>query len=110
MRTAKAESYYWNNVLKGVKAKEKADKEKGEMKKEKAVKGKGKEKEKSATVVTWSHFTVEDATEHLDISQLITNCRGKNRQIVFAGTDYGVCKMSETCAQTINEIKVHTNR
>jgi len=110
LRAAKAASYYWNSVLKGAKAKEKADKEKGEGKKEKADKEKGKEKKERATVATWSRFTVEDSTEYLDVSQLITNCRGKNRQVVFAGTDYGVCKMSETCAQTLNEIKAHVNR
>ena len=91
--------YYWNNVLKGAKT-EKADRKKG----------KEREKEKKATAATWSRFTVEDATEHLDISQLVTNCRGKNRQVVFAGTDYGVSKMSETCAQTLGEIEAHINR
>jgi len=102
LRAAKRTLYYWNNVLKGAKAKDKAGKDKG---KEKEVK-----REDKATTATWSRFTVEDATEHLDISQLITNCRGKNRQVVFAGTDYGVSKMSETCAQTLAEIETHINR
>jgi hypothetical protein len=93
--------YYWNNVLKGAKADMRAA-GKGKDEKEK--------RESKGTAATWSHFTVEDATEHLDISKLITNCRGKNRQVVFAGTDYGVSKMSETCVQTMAEIETHINR
>jgi hypothetical protein len=61
-------------------------------------------------VATWTRFIIEDFTERLDIKQLLVNCRGKNRRVVFAGTDYGMCKMSETCAQTLEEIQAHINR
>jgi hypothetical protein len=104
LRAARSTSYYWNNVLKGAKAKEKADKGKG-----KEIVQKEKE-EKGLTVASWSHFTIEDYTESLDIKQLLLNSRGKNRQVVFAGTDYGISKMSETCAQTLEEIEAHINR
>ncbi|KAF9533037.1 hypothetical protein BGW38_010495, partial [Lunasporangiospora selenospora] len=48
--------------------------------------------------------TVEDATERLDISQLSKD------EIVFAGTDPGVVKMSVTCPMTVQEIETHVNR
>ncbi|KAG0195044.1 hypothetical protein BGX28_002470, partial [Mortierella sp. GBA30] len=67
----------------------------------------------SFTTPTWSVPTVEDNTERLDLSKLqglSTNSRGKTRTLVYAGTDYGVRKMSETVAQTHSQIQAHINR
>jgi len=102
LRATRAETYYWNNVLKGARAKEK-EKEEGKKKekekeKEKTEKGKGKEKkDKEENVVSWKRSAVEDATENIDISELIKS-ESKKHQVVFSGTDYGISKMSETCA------------
>ncbi|KAK3812952.1 MAG: hypothetical protein J3Q66DRAFT_347018 [Benniella sp.] len=71
------------------------------------------------TTPDWTKHTVEDATEHLDISALleehgkVIELKGggsKERRIAFAGTDYGVCKMSETVPQTLDQIHSHLNR
>ncbi|KAF9571998.1 hypothetical protein EC968_010475 [Mortierella alpina] len=56
------------------------------------------------TVPTLSHYTVEDATQYLDITKLPRD------RIAFAGTDPGVKTMSVTCAQTLSEIEQHVNR
>ncbi|KAG0247084.1 hypothetical protein BG011_002070, partial [Mortierella polycephala] len=58
---------------------------------------------------TWNHFTGEEAVEHLDIKDLIQNCRNGERTVVFAGTDYGLCKMSETIALTRTQLEEHIN-
>ncbi|KAF9982878.1 hypothetical protein BGZ75_005658 [Mortierella antarctica] len=65
------------------------------------------------TAPTWARFAVEDNTENLDLTQLqniTTHARGKRRLLVFAGTDYGVVKMSETVAVTQAQIQTHINR
>ncbi|CAO3563764.1 unnamed protein product [Mortierella alpina] len=64
---------------------------------------------KEKTKVNWDNYRQEDATEMLDISQLVET-QGPRGQIVFAGTDYGVCKMSETVAQTWQEMENHIDR
>ncbi|KAG0301979.1 hypothetical protein BGZ98_007895, partial [Dissophora globulifera] len=53
---------------------------------------------------------VEDATEFLDISELLQSARCKKKRVVFSGSDYGLCTMSETVAQTLQEIEVHLNK
>ncbi|KAF9079832.1 hypothetical protein BGX27_005915, partial [Mortierella sp. AM989] len=50
------------------------------------------------TIPTWEHSSVEDDVQHMDISNLQANSRGKRRILVFAGTDYGIVKMSQTVA------------
>ncbi|KAF9947605.1 hypothetical protein BGZ72_010427 [Mortierella alpina] len=79
-----------------------------------AAKSAGKRRTKKSdppplTQPQWDMFTTEDATEYLDISQLMSTS-GHERQIVFSGTDYGLCTMSETVPQTLEEIQVHINR
>jgi hypothetical protein len=105
LHAARAESYYWNNVLKGARTKKPEEKEE-RMGKDK----KKKEKMGVTSTPTWSRHTLENATERIDISSLRINSRGKPRRVVFAGTDYGVCKMSETSALTLEEIEEHINR
>ncbi|KAF9943980.1 hypothetical protein BGZ70_005191, partial [Mortierella alpina] len=34
----------------------------------------------------------------------------QERQVVFSGTDYGLCTMSETVPQTLDEIMTHISR
>ncbi len=95
LRRLRYESYFWNNVLTAAKSNEK--------------------KKSTArpvippnrTEATWTNHTIEEATEFLDVSKLINSDQG---QIVFAGTDYGICKMSVTVPQTVHEIQVHLNR
>ncbi|KAK3804896.1 MAG: hypothetical protein J3Q66DRAFT_423658 [Benniella sp.] len=69
--------------------------------------------------MTTADYSVEDATEHLDISALleehgkVIELKGggsKKWRITFAGTDYGVCKMSETVPQTLDQTQSHLNR
>ncbi|KAF9112161.1 hypothetical protein BGX27_003897 [Mortierella sp. AM989] len=64
------------------------------------------------TVPGWPSPTVQDYTEHLDISKLVEGCsasafghsshnaQDKDRTIVLSSTDYGICKMSETTIST----------
>jgi hypothetical protein len=94
LRSLRQESYYWNNVARYGKSSQRSDSRIGKS---------------APTVATWSHYSVEDFTELLDVS-ILTNSRGKRRQVVFSGTDYGVCTMSETMPQTLDEINEHINR
>jgi ribonuclease BN (tRNA processing enzyme) len=101
LRDLRQESYYWNNILKY-----------GKSSKEKRSNSNESKNIKSGTNITkatWSHHSVEDATETLDITKLI-NSRGKRKQVVFSGTDYGICKMSQTVPLTFSEIEEHVNR
>ncbi|KAF9080914.1 hypothetical protein BGX27_005179, partial [Mortierella sp. AM989] len=102
LRELRRTIYYWNKVAKVIAWQKKQESNT-------SINTNTTPDEKS-TVSDWSHFTVEDNTEKLDISKLMMNARGKNRQVVFAGTDYGICKMSETIAQTQEEIETHINR
>ncbi|KAF9951037.1 hypothetical protein BGZ65_006228 [Modicella reniformis] len=61
------------------------------------------------TTPTWTHQAAEDNTQNLDISMLMTT-QNANRKVVFAGTDPGVCRMTETVAQTPGRIIEHINR
>lgn len=53
---------------------------------------------------------VEDNCELLDLSNIIAESKTENHAIVFAGTDYGVCKMSETVAITSQVMAHHFDR
>jgi len=61
------------------------------------------------TKATWENRTLEERTDHLDISGLLTNSWEQRRIVTYAGTDYGVAKMSETVALTGLEIEHHLN-
>jgi hypothetical protein len=91
LRNLRQDCYFWNNIVRYGKSSH-TDRSKSKV-----------------TEATWSHFSVEDNTEVLDVTRLIAT-QGKKRQIVFSGTDYGVCKMSETVPQTLNGIIEHINR
>ncbi|KAF9089455.1 hypothetical protein BGX27_002459, partial [Mortierella sp. AM989] len=65
---------------------------------------------KKKAIPEWGGFTVEDSTERLDISKLIANQQVGKKQVVFAGTDYGIKKMSETCALTQEEVEAYIGR
>ncbi|KAG0329369.1 hypothetical protein BGZ99_002375 [Dissophora globulifera] len=60
--------------------------------------------------VSWTWTKVEEATEFLDITEILSDACRKKRQVVFSGTDYGLCTISETVALTLEEIQVHLNR
>ncbi|KAF9282995.1 hypothetical protein BGZ68_005618 [Mortierella alpina] len=62
------------------------------------------------SIPTWEHPAVEDRADRIDISQLLQNCRGKNRQLVFSGNDYGLVTMSETVGFTLPQIQYHLYR
>jgi len=140
LRALRRELYYWNKIHDAAKSaharskgkgekeeddeedEEEEDEEEEEEKEEREkVKGKGKGKMKvededgqdntatNPTSATWDSFNVEDNTERLDIRDMTANLSNQ-RQIVFAGTDYGIRKMSETVAQTLDELRVHLNR
>ncbi|KAG0208521.1 hypothetical protein BGX31_002315, partial [Mortierella sp. GBA43] len=59
---------------------------------------------------TWDLPAVEDNCELLDLSNIIAESKTENHAIVFAGTDYGVCKMSETVAITSQVMAHHFDR
>ncbi|KAF9992781.1 hypothetical protein BGZ65_011808, partial [Modicella reniformis] len=61
------------------------------------------------TTPDWAHFTVEDDVRQLDISKLTANSKSKQGMIVFSGTDYGLCKMSETVALPRWQLEEHMN-
>ncbi|KAF9093787.1 hypothetical protein BGX27_001569, partial [Mortierella sp. AM989] len=109
LRLCRQEKYYWNSVLKAAKSPDstKEDKTRPQL---------------EHTIPDWPSPTVQDYTEHLDISKLVEGCsastfghsshssQNKDRTIVLSGTDYGVRKMSETTAQTFGQICTHINR
>ncbi|KAF9355574.1 hypothetical protein BGX26_006385 [Mortierella sp. AD094] len=45
----------------------------------------------------------------MDISELRANCRGRERTLVFSGSDYGICKLSQTVALSQARIEEHLN-
>ncbi|KAF9201042.1 hypothetical protein BGZ49_008726 [Haplosporangium sp. Z 27] len=98
LRQLRQRSYYWRNMEKAARSKYNSNS---------ARKSRGST---SFTTPTWDHPTVEDITDKLDISYLQTNTQGKNRMIVYAGTDYGLRTMSETVVQTHHQIETHINR
>ena len=61
------------------------------------------------TTFTWECHAQEDDVAHSNIDSLLQNCRGKNRQVVFAGTDYGLVKMSRTVAVSRAVLAEHQN-
>ncbi|KAK3815084.1 MAG: hypothetical protein J3Q66DRAFT_343783 [Benniella sp.] len=61
------------------------------------------------SVPTWEQPAVEDFCEYLDLTQLAEGSTN-NRAVVYGGTDYGVCKMSETVGMTEAELQRHINR
>ncbi|KAF9080159.1 hypothetical protein BGX27_005686, partial [Mortierella sp. AM989] len=102
LRQLRQELYNWNQMVKASKTKDIDDWE--------PASNSGTPK---YTRPTWLHPATEDKTEMLDLSdlsQIMTNSRGKRRAISYAGTDYGVCTMSETVALTEDQIKGHLNR
>ncbi|KAF9943688.1 hypothetical protein BGZ70_005571, partial [Mortierella alpina] len=42
------------------------------------------------SIPTWDNPAVEDRADKMDISQLLQNCRGEDRQLVVGATDYGL--------------------
>ncbi|KAF9162185.1 hypothetical protein DFQ26_003778 [Actinomortierella ambigua] len=62
------------------------------------------------TTATWDRPTVEDRLQLLDISDLEKHAEAQDKHIVFAGTDCGICTMSETVALTRQEIETHIAR
>ncbi|CAO3565989.1 unnamed protein product [Mortierella alpina] len=62
------------------------------------------------TIPTWENAAVEDRADKIDISQLLQNCRGKDRQLVVGATDYGLVTMSETTAFSLPQLQSHLNQ
>ncbi|KAF9358967.1 hypothetical protein BGX26_000509 [Mortierella sp. AD094] len=96
LRLLRRESYYFNKL------------EKAPLSSEKSPSG-NSTTSVAMTVPTWNHYTVEDDVQHLDISQLTTNCRGGERMVVFSGSDYGLRTMSQTVAITRSRLEEHQN-
>ncbi|KAG0305201.1 hypothetical protein BGZ99_002171 [Dissophora globulifera] len=95
LRHLSYQSYYWNKLLIAARSTHKM---------------KGTDKTSSPqtlTEVTWTQCRVEDTTDLLNINQLCNSPRGR---VVFGGTDYGVCKMSVTVPQTMEDIEQHLGR
>jgi len=62
------------------------------------------------TIPTWENAAVEDRADKIDISQLLQNCRGKDRQLVVGATDYGLVTMSEATAFSLPQLQSHLNQ
>ncbi|KAG0209409.1 hypothetical protein BGX31_002132, partial [Mortierella sp. GBA43] len=58
------------------------------------------------TTPTWGWRTVEDDVKHTDLSQLQSQC-SQDRCLVYSGTDYGICTMSETAPVTAGQLQEH---
>jgi hypothetical protein len=67
-------------------------------------------KNKRFSAPTWDLPAVEDSCEYLDLSKIVAESKAENRTIVFSGTDYGICKMSETVAMTQEGMQGHFGR
>ncbi|KAI8351309.1 hypothetical protein B0O80DRAFT_427975 [Mortierella sp. GBAus27b] len=80
-------SYQWNYILKAAESYSSQNSKKRKP-----------GKQITPTAPTWSHWTVEDSVEHLDITQL--KAPDNSRRLAFGGTDYGLHK----------EIETHLNR
>ncbi|KAF9949899.1 hypothetical protein BGZ70_001592 [Mortierella alpina] len=101
LKEVKKELYFWNKTRK---AAESADSARNRTRS-------STNKMQQISTPTWAHPTVEDTTERMDLSTLLQlSANGRPRTVVFAGTDYGVVKMSETVALTRSEIETHLNR
>ncbi|KAF9556311.1 hypothetical protein EC968_008318 [Mortierella alpina] len=57
----------------------------------------------------WDHPHYEDSTELLDITALLEGIQD-DRQVVMAGTDYGLRTMSVTVPQTLSQCREHIDR
>ncbi|KAF9948128.1 hypothetical protein BGZ72_009918 [Mortierella alpina] len=95
LRRARKACYHWNKL------------ERLNMSSQDAAKNITSSTTVSMTTPTWECYTVEDDTEHLNLDEIRRGCDGNQRTIVYAGTDYGVCKMSETVPLTQNRLKEH---
>lgn len=102
LRQLRMELYHWNQMLKAAKSTEKSDL--AEPSKDTI------QKRQTFTTPTWSNHAAEDYTDFMDVSELSKNTQGGQRVIVYAGTDYGICTMSQTVALTDGRIKGHINR
>ena len=97
LRQHRQDRYYWNKVAKAATSS-------GNIRA-------GRASQASDTVPIWNWPMAEDSTRYLDISKLqAQTAQHPDKVIVFAGTDYGIRRMSETVAQTYNEIQAHINR
>ncbi|KAI8361692.1 hypothetical protein B0O80DRAFT_165575 [Mortierella sp. GBAus27b] len=67
-------------------------------------------KTKKFSAPTWDLPAVEDSCEYLDLSKIVAESEAKNRAIALSGTDYGICKMSETVAMTLKGMQGHFAR
>jgi hypothetical protein len=67
-------------------------------------------KDKKFSVPTWDQPAIEDSCEHLDLSIIVAESEAKNRAMALSGTDYGICKMSETVAMTLKGMEGHLGR
>ncbi|KAF9345233.1 hypothetical protein BGX34_004913 [Mortierella sp. NVP85] len=109
LREVQRDLYKWNGLLRA------ATKTSTETSTETSTKTSTKTPSKTPaklpakTAPSWTHRTVEDKASQLDISTLIEEC-GIDRQVAFAGTDYGLHCMSETVVFTQREIETHLNR
>ncbi|KAF9974237.1 hypothetical protein BGZ75_000912, partial [Mortierella antarctica] len=96
LRLARREKYYWNKVFKAPVQEKPESLARAEKVRD--------------SIPTWDHPAVEDRADRMDISLLMQNCRGKDRQLVIGGTDYGLVTMSETVGLTFPQIQSHLNR
>jgi hypothetical protein len=61
---------------------------------------KSKKKEREFTIPTMKHPRCEDETEWINVQQFKNECKKCSREIIYAGTDYGVVTMSTTVSMT----------
>ncbi|KAK3810280.1 MAG: hypothetical protein J3Q66DRAFT_415768 [Benniella sp.] len=90
LRDARKELYKWNGLLRAATMTTGTSTETS-ISTSTSTKTPAKTPTKTSTKTTpsWSHRTVEDKVSQLDISNIIGEC-GLDRQVAFAGTDYGL--------------------
>jgi len=100
LRQQRAILYQWNHLQKAAKSITTTTRRNRSSSVKKAA---------TMTTPTWQNFNVEDSIESLDVANVVAGQDDK-RRIVLSGTDYGLCVMSVTVPQTIDEILTHSNR
>lgn len=58
---------------------------------------------------TNAHPEYEDGVEHIDIQPLLDGASEDGREVVYAGTDYGICTLSTTMRMSYERFKAHLN-
>ncbi|KAF9973034.1 hypothetical protein BGZ75_001284, partial [Mortierella antarctica] len=105
LQMLKQDRYRWNKIQKAA-----ADYDNADDPKRDETGRTQQPRAKKDTVPTWELPACEDRVNKIDLRDLVSNARGKDRLITFAGSDYGLVTMSETIPLTLAQVEAHLNR